>query len=122
MSVWTHIAGIIRLDSLFTHVYYEDVEDLIAKSEIPSGSEGMLGTRVLSVNDKDYVHTLSVVIDGDLRDFEDVEGVQGWLENVFGGKDFRTLGLTVRDASVQMACENGICVNTVFNDQTWKVL
>lgn len=108
MSQWTHVAGIIRLDSLGativmgpTSIKRQKIEEAVAKAmgntcdyesepeeweqcNVPRGSEGSLQYNVFPNSDKDD-HALSwgyAVIWGDLRDFgeEDVPGIQDWFQ------------------------------------------
>ncbi len=108
MSQWTHVAGIIRLDSMgfamvrlsdevklkqlneaiknaLGNTYsYEDNPEAFGKCSVPTGSEGSLQYKV-SRNTDENEHALSwgfVSIWGDLRDFgaEDVQGVVDWFQ------------------------------------------
>ncbi len=108
MSQWTHVAGVIRLDSMgaamvkgATGVKNEKIEAAAVKAlgntcdfesspeehercNVPSGSEGSLQYRVFPNTDDDN-HALSwgyAVIWGDLRDFdaEDVLEIQEWFQ------------------------------------------
>lgn len=108
MSQWTHIAGLIRLDSMGAAIvrlpvremndrlkvaaakalgYTCNFESSIEAREacsVPQGSEGSLQYQVFSNSDKDE-HALSwgyVAIWGDLRDFgtEDYPSVLDWFQ------------------------------------------
>ena len=108
MSQWTHLAGIIRVDSMgsamvrlpsrdklekinegitkalgITSSFEDDIETC-HNCNVPSGSEGSLQYRVSRNTDNDE-HSLSwgfVSIWGDLRDFgdEDVQSVVDWFQ------------------------------------------
>lgn len=108
MSQWTHVAGVIRLDSMGAPMVRLDVEpknkvikeaaaralgntcdfdssaEEHARCSVPKGSEGSLQYRVHPNSDED-THSLSwgyAAIWGDLRDFglEGVPGIQKWFQ------------------------------------------
>lgn len=108
MSQWTHVAGLIRLDSIGvnivrspTRIKNEKVKDAVTKAlgntcdydsereawekcTVPRGSEGSLQYEVYPNSDKDE-HTANwgyVAIWGDLRGFgtEDLPNIQDWFE------------------------------------------
>jgi len=108
MSQWSHVAGIIRLDSLGIHVVrlpYDEklkfVKEAIAKAlgstcdfeddvsvweacGVPRGSEGSLQYRIIPNHD-DATHSLSwgnIIIWGDLRDFEsdELSTIKVWFQ------------------------------------------
>lgn len=108
MSQWTHIAGLIRLDSMGARLVrlpvremndrvkvaaakalgytcnYESKEEAWEKCSVPRGSESSLQYQVFSNSDKEE-HALSwgyVAIWGDLRDFgkEKYPSVLDWFQ------------------------------------------
>ena len=103
MSIWTHVAGIIRVDhiSMLSNNKELDFDELLGKelrweddSEVwedaekhpekymPYGSEGSLQKSVW-VNPHDYCaarYTVSVF--GDLRSHQDVDGVIEWFKSI----------------------------------------
>ncbi len=108
MSQWTHLAGLIRLDSMGANIVRLPVEEMnkrvkeaVAKAlgnicdydsssetwdlcNVPQGSEGSLQYKVFANSDKED-HGLSwgyVAIWGDLRDFgtEDYPSVLDWFQ------------------------------------------
>jgi hypothetical protein len=109
MSQWTHLAGIIRLDSLGASIVraypggklnkikeavtkalgntcnFESPEETWDKCDVPMGSEGSLQYNVFPNSDRDNC-SLSwgyAVIWGDLRDFglDDVPKIHEWFQN-----------------------------------------
>src|SRR5687768_7593286 len=98
MSVWTHVAGIVRLDGIkvlrpYTKkkveevfgkmVLYDDEEDT-DQATVPYGSEGSLQYLV-----HEYGEGLPwcvVSIWGDLRDYDRPGEVVGWLDRVLSHK------------------------------------
>jgi len=99
MSIWCHVAGIIRVDSFPCG---RDIESLLHESfgktcsfeddnkkwddcTVPCGNEGSIQYDVIS---KDNGHSLSwgyVSIYGDLRGYETTEGIEKWI-NEFKAK------------------------------------
>lgn len=108
MSRWTHVAGTIRIDSLFgagviklrpeakekfdveneDELWKKFIEERLAQSALPSGSEGPLQW-VIGFNPDSCQSSVNrgyVTILGDLRDFGDAESVQwivDWLNFAF---------------------------------------
>lgn len=77
MSVWTHVAGVIRVDCIhgirepeFNKIFIKSLwGEYNPKCNMPSGSEGSLDFRVIENPDKSSIDAYTVVIFGDLRDF-----------------------------------------------------
>lgn len=109
MSNWTHVAGIVRIDSLrilddesfdFERVFgkelrfddgYEAFDDAQANPEkyLPLGSEGSLTMSVWSNPDIHDVTAYTVSIFGDLRDHDSPKEIIRWFKgkcNLFGGR------------------------------------
>ena len=109
MSVWTHVAGIIRVDSLRLPEDYDhkkELEELLATDEflgkqfgfydnwddydektnpIPCGSEGTVRYSVIENisgdGSKSSLAAFQIVIWGDLRDYDDKQAVIDWFRN-----------------------------------------
>ncbi len=108
MSQWTHVAGIIRIDSMGVAILrgpaekkvekikeavtkalgntcdFESSSEAFAQCNVPGGSEGSLQYTISRNSDEDE-HALSwgyIAIWGDLRDFgaEDVQSVVDWFQ------------------------------------------
>ena len=93
MSVWTHVAGCIRVDSFpfmaqpdFKKIFIKELWDEKDDGEcnMPSGSEGSLDYRIIRNPDPHAMSAYTVVIFGDLRDFgkEDKEELVNWWNRV----------------------------------------
>lgn len=113
MSVWTHVAGIIRADGIQAFDNY-DWDDIVGKecswgapldvwedaenfpeNYMPMGSERSL-TKVIWVNPNSScfdAYTISVF--GDLRDHTDVEGVINWFKSVCNKLSIRNAVIVV---------------------------
>ena len=109
MSMWTQVAGIIRVDSFRFDKDYDYKTELIKMLEqddyfgkqynfydsleywdtynekvnpIPMGSEGSLKYEVIENPNKSSMDAFVVVITGSLRDYDDAEYIISWFKNV----------------------------------------
>ena len=88
MSIWTHVAGIIRVDYMPFETPYYQYEEEIKKYLLapPYGSEGPLQTDVKVTGHWDKGGgSLSwgvVTMWGDLRSFEDPEPIFEWVKEL----------------------------------------
>ena len=106
MSVWSHVAAIVRVDDLRGLGGGEpDWDDIFGKeclfespSEVwddadkhpekylPMGSEGTLQKSVWVNPDQSCAASYTVSIFGDLRDHKDVEGLINWFKDIVTNK------------------------------------
>lgn len=117
MSVWTHVAGTIRIDDLgvligqptdFLKVFIRNTWTHRNKNgNMPTGSEGSLDVEVIERNEEDsaaYFKTISIF--GDLRDFdkEKCNSIREWWKNIS-----KRCGKTclIRQAVLQVIPEDG---------------
>jgi len=112
MSVWTHVAGVIRVDALpalglkpdFKKIFIKKLWDEEDEGEcnMPYGSEGSLDYRIIENKDKTSLAAYTVVIFGDLRDrgTEDLDNIKNWWEKTL--KEFNM----VRQAVLQILPED----------------
>ena len=93
MSVWTHVAGCIRVDSFrfmpqpdFKKIFVKELWDEKDEGEcnMPNGSEGSLDYRIIRNPNPDAMSAYTIAILGDLRDFgkEDKEELVNWWNKV----------------------------------------
>lgn len=117
MSVWTHVAGTIRIDDLgvligqptdFSKVFIRNTWTHRNKNgNMPTGSEGSLDVEVIERNEEDsaaYFKTISIF--GDLRDFdkEQAESIKEWWKTI----PFRLKrGCVIREAVIRVYPEDG---------------
>lgn len=111
MSVWTHVAGVIRVDCIrgisepeFNKIFIKSLwSEYNSDCNMPSGSEGSLDFRVIENPYKDSVAAYTVVIFGDLRDFgaEDIHKIEKWWDRVL-----EQCGM-IRQAILQIQPEDG---------------
>ena len=102
MSNWTHVAGIIRMDSVrFNESYTDDYFDKLIGKEclfgspsnvwddaeknpddyLPMGSEGSLRKSVWINPDPSIIAAYTISIFGDLRDHDSTDEIIDWFKN-----------------------------------------
>lgn len=110
MSMWTHVAGIIRLDTIESSqpLGRYSVEHAIEESFTcpPCGSEGELHvsyTRTCYGNQMPWGY---VIIWGDLRDFgeqDEVQIIKDWIDRAL--RDLQDYAIMVRNQAVSILVE-----------------
>lgn len=87
MSQWTHVAGLIRVDTLDGVVFPRDpymvLTVLAQASSPPEGSEGLLQVRAHETREHNSLNWGCLVVWGDLRDYgngKQVEEISAWFE------------------------------------------
>lgn len=120
MSVWTHVAGVIRADAfrfeddpkpdwneLIGHPYLwgsmrEDGDYLMSHPEqwMPSGSEGSLQYSVWENPNMSHITAYVISVFGDLRDYDDTDAIVEWFKKVCSR-------LWVRNAVIEADCGDG---------------
>lgn len=102
MSIWTHVAAIIRIDTIKgfgmgpqSKEELEKVLGPVAKFNgsdedwnsctLPRGSEGSLQYAIWENEDESCVAAFTVSVFGDLRDYDETESIEKWF-NGFCGK------------------------------------
>ena len=82
MSIWTHVAGVIRFDSFLGEdldlgipVDFRDSLEDFCKCTLPCGSEGSLEYQIYENPDPHSVARWSVQFWGDLRDYDNEEEI-----------------------------------------------
>lgn len=103
MSNWTHVAGIIRMNSFrFDELYNEDYFDKLIGKEclfdaplnvwddaeenpddyLPMGSEGSLQKSVWIDPDPSNIAAYTISIFGDLRNHDDIDEIIDWFKKI----------------------------------------
>ena len=102
MSIWTHVAAIIRIDSIkgfgMGPESKEEIEKVLGpvaefngsdedwnSCTLPRGSEGSLQYTIWENGDEHCTDAFTVSVFGDLRDYEETEPIEKWF-NEFCGK------------------------------------
>lgn len=103
MSIWTQVNGQIRLDkfygepepdlgkmAIFTvNTHGEDARKMLSECEVPCGSEGSLRWKFHKNVSSNSVCWGYISIDGDLRDYDNVNEIVEWLNNYIKGRVVR---------------------------------
>lgn len=100
MSIWTHVAGVIRIDDFRMNSQHPNFDSLIGKeclwdsngsvwedqeklpeNYLPMGSEGSLQKSVWVNPKTNSLAAYTVTIFGDLRDYSNPDGIIEWFKN-----------------------------------------
>ena len=120
MSIWTHVAGIIRInDFILSEDQTLDFDEIVGKEclydspdevwadkdanpdkYMPCGSEGTLTKSVWVNPDKSHIAAYTVSVFGDLRDYDDLTVIRDWFKSVCDK-------VWIRSAILKADCENG---------------
>ncbi len=123
MSQWTHVAGIIRIDSMVAvmsrgpdstednlrrrlgEIWNYDSDYIPTSNEsTPSGSEGSIQYDIVKTGNKHSLSWGHIVIWGDLRDFDDPNEIYDWLGNSL--VTIHEGGISIRDIIVSIVVEH----------------
>lgn len=130
MSVWTHVAGVIRVDDIRMKDNLPDFDKLIGKEclfessiniwrdmennpndYMPCGSEGTLQKSVWINPEKSDMAAYTISIFGDLRDYEEPQPIIDWFIKVcdrFGW---------IRQATITVETEGQETLNYVYKNK-----
>ena len=131
MSRWTHVAGIIRIDSIMRHmkpvtepdlgriISWEDMCDADEEDSIvPIGSEGSLHWSFEKTGSESSVSWGNLHISGDLRDYEDDEAIIEWIKSSTQSNDW-----FIRQAIITIEVEgNAIKVLHKNYSEDWAIV
>lgn len=82
MSIWTHVAGIIRIDDTrFDGRNVKRIKEIV-EDGLPYGSEGSLKFEVCESAENSSIAAYVVSIFGDLRNFDSSSDVIDWFKGV----------------------------------------
>ena len=142
MSIWTHVAAIIRIDNLginppdigtkaswetFSEEKWREVLSLSddecdaecykIKSTRPCGSEGSLDASLWVNPNKGRMPNYMVTIWGDLRDYKDFDEIIEYLSSI-------TAGRSIRQGIATITKSGGTTVNLRYSNDTqqWEKL
>ena len=123
MSQWTHINASIRFDTLMgmgeptreelgEPCYFENMEK--CGDKLPYGSEGSLDYRIIQRTDcENCMASHAVVFFGDLRDYDDVEEIMEYFNNITKDK-------IIRSGIIEIEVESNRVWIYRFSDETNK--
>lgn len=128
MSQWTHVNGSIRIDGLEIipgadeksikalmgrMVFYADSQKKWDACTVPCGSEGSL--HYVPIKAGSGIVLWTVVIWGDLRDYDNVEEIKEWFTGIVDSlQPGHGRGLFIRSAVLEIAVEYREVVVLVF--------
>ena len=134
MSIWTHVAGVARVDDIcFDGKHYidlaklkrrlgrmalwedEDAEESWDKCKLPLGSEGSVEYTLDTNPDNCCLSAHVLTVWGNLRDYQDIEGVVKWWKKTLRKLSLRQAVLTV---TVESYSQVVICWDTA--NRRWK--
>ena len=128
MSIWTHVAGIVRIDHIpiVNILFPEDVKHLFEKDS-PVGSEGgltfqVMKTQVLTRTGGPLVYGW-IAFAGDLRDFDltNLPNIQNWLNKVT--ERLKQVTAIIRQGIIEADVETGRRIHYLWNPENgvWEV-
>lgn len=129
MSVWTHVAGVIRVDDIRFDNYLPNFDKIVGKeclfesSEntwrdmennpndyMPYGSEGTLQKSVWIDPDKSSMAAYTISVFGDLRDYEEPQPIIDWFIKVCDRFEW------IRQAVITVDTEGQETLNYVYKN------
>lgn len=119
MSTWTHVNGAIRLDTIIG-INQHKVEEILGRiitfdkleaesdTTLPLGSEGTIEYQLVSYGWGNDLANSSVLIYGDLRDYENLGNVIDWFRGVIRNiqTNVDVLGFMVRQGVIEAYVES----------------
>lgn len=130
MSIWTHVAGVIRIDGLYGITEETDNETILDRivgkvldynddfsrwrdadehpeKFMPCGSEGSLKRAMWRNPNTSEIARWALSVFGDLRDYHDVNAVIEWFKNCCKRLDDSDNCIGVRNAVITVECDDG---------------
>lgn len=128
MSIWAHVAGIIRIDSMARCLRHVDKPNLGVictwesdddETTIPSGSEGSLRWSFEETGSKSSLSWGNIHISGDLRDFDNSQEIIDWVKEVTKSDEW-----WVRQAviTIDIECYDTIIMSMHSGSKNWEII
>ena len=117
MSQWTHVAGIIRVDSLLDMVGRSAPPGVLIRAVSlppPTGSEGPIQFDVVGTRQDNSLAWGHISFWGDLRDYDKVEELRAWFEAYL--KALMRQRLAIRQAIMEAQVEGYSPLTFVYRD------
>ena len=121
MSIWTHVAGVVRIDGIAgltpepqfgnTCTFYSDPDDW-DKCDVPRGSEGSLQYSVWENPQGSHAAKYTVSVFGDLRDFDSVEEIVSYFNRISEGQ-------IIRQGMFSVEVEGQETKNFIYSEDAW---
>jgi hypothetical protein len=92
MSIWTHVAGIIRYDGLFG---FGGMQEPDLNDNIPTGSEGPLDAFMWKNPNSSHLAARTAYIFGDLRDYDDEQEIIDYFKRITENQMVRNACFTI---------------------------
>lgn len=127
MSVWTHVAGIIRINDIRLDNYLPNFDKIVGKEclfeslentwrdmknnpndYMPCGSEGTLQKSIWVNPDKNEMAAYTISVFGDLRDYEEPQSIIDWFIKVCNGCGW------IRQATITVETEGNKTLNYTY--------
>lgn len=134
MSIWTHVAGVIRIDTLFPPPDMKERLERVWNTNTPRGSEGRIAATVYEHSDVEEGGVVwgYIVLHGDLRDYGDKDSDIQAIVNYLNRCTDKTLSLEetteplgcIRQGIVSVEVEYTARITIHFNHETqkWKII
>lgn len=146
MSQWTHVSGIIRVDSFVDEEVTKEKEEKLLKGllgpirnydeeksseqcHLPCGSEGSLKYEVsitgYAHREPDYfsasVSRGHISIWGDLRDYEDYQEILDWFKSLCSSME-KEIGYSVRDSILTIDVDFKKYLHCFYDTQLGRIV
>lgn len=135
MSVWTHVNGVVRLNDYSflssKRNTRKDVEKIIGpmclfhnwneNTKLPLGSEGSIEYKVIQSTEESNLARFNIIFWGDLRDYDDLNEIIQWFNNLKKEIESKDTFMQYRDAILSCECEAGNSIIVKLNTDTNKL-
>lgn len=135
MSVWTHVNGVVRLNDYSflssKRNTRKDVEKIIGpmclfhnwnkNTKLPLGSEGSVEYKVIQSTEESNLARFNIIFWGDLRDYDDLNEIIQWFNNLKKEIESKDTFMQYRDAILSCECELGNSIIVKLNTETNKL-
>lgn len=129
MSIWTHVAGVIRIDGFIDKSNIGVIQQHLGKTcdyessrtewndcDVPCGSEGSIHFEIVPYKDSAFIGLCQVIVWGDLRDFdmERWSEIEEWFDRVTNIVDEPFM---IRQAVLEIQTENSASKVLQYKDK-----
>lgn len=121
MSIWTHVAGVIRIDGITGATpkpqlgnictFYSDPDEW-NKCDVPKGSEGSLQYSLWENPNDSHAAKYTVSVFGDLRDYDSIEGIVAYFKRISKRQ-------IIRQGMFSVKVEGKETKNFIYSEDDW---